>query len=295
MKAVFLYSRLTGNSSFLRQLDYIEKELKKRFSLLTMKECKTLDELKNASLDACQNYDYLIFTGGDGTLNAIINFIALAPHKPILGYIPGGTANDFAKNFRLRKNVKAAVKNILTGEVAPFDICQVNDRYFAYVLATGVFSEISYSVKQSAKRKVGNIAYHLRAIKDAFQPHNLSGTIVCNGNTYQIKTPFLLILNSNHVGGFYVNLRNKMNDGKFYIFATKPGLFNGLLHYVFFKIRTLKIVTDEFTFKFDGNPEAWCLDGEMAQLNNVHVKCLHSYLQLIVPHRIAKRLKKQGL
>lgn len=295
MKALFIYSRLTGKSRFISSLNWIEKEFRNKFDELRIVETKTSEEFHKECLLACKEYDYLIFIGGDGAVNSVINFIANEPRKPILGYIPGGTTNDFAKNMRLRKNIKSAVKNIINGVPAPFDICKVNDKYFAYVLACGIYSEISYSAKRNIKKKIGSLSYYIMAIRDAFTPHKVKGTLKCNGQIYSVDTPFLLVLNGNHVGGFYVNIKNKINDGKFTIFITKPGVFNGLLHYLFFKVKTQKIKTSKFTFSFFGLEEPWCLDGERADLKNIEVTCLHSYLKMIVPKRIAKKLNKQAL
>jgi len=100
------------------------------------------------------------------------------------------------------------------------------------------------------------------------------------------------VLNGNHVGGFYVNRRNNINDGKFTIFITRQGLFNGLLHYLFFKVRTDKIVTDRFKFSFKDKNEPWCLDGEYADLKTVECSCLRNFAQIIVPKKVAKRLAK---
>ncbi len=289
MKVLFIYSRLTGNSSFIKRLSFIEQELKKKYEQVDMIETHTLDELKDQCLKACKEYDYLFFVGGDGTVNTIVNYISNEDRKPILGYIPGGTTNDFAKNFKLKKNIKKAVDVLVNGEPVSFDILKANDRYLTYVLACGVFSEISYTAKRNTKKKIGPLAYYGIAIKDLFVRKNIEGTLIVKDKTYDIKTPFLLVLNSKHVGGFYVHLKNKMNDGKFSIFATKPGLLNGLFHYLFFKVRTLKILTDEFTFKFKDQVDPWCLDGEMAKLGDVHVKCLPSHLKILVSKKVVKK------
>lgn len=283
MKALFVYSKLTGNSRFIKKLDFIIASFKKRFNELTVKESFNQDDLKSACIEACRHYDCLIFTGGDGTINSVINNIADEDKRPILGYIPAGTTNDFAHNFKLRRNIKKAVKIITTGEPTPFDICKVNDRYFAYVLATGAFSEISYSAKRKIKKIVGNFAYYMRAFYDILVPCHVIGKLKCNGKTYSINTPFILVLNGTNVGGFRINNKNKINDGKFTIFITRHGIFNGLLHYVFFKIFTLKLTTDEFTFTFKNKPSPWCVDGEKAILNNVKVKCFPSHLSIIAP------------
>lgn len=293
MKALFVYSSLTGHGSIKMHLSLIEQKLKEKFTDLKMLETKTKDELKDACLLACREFDYLIFAGGDGTVNEVINNIADQEKKPILGYFPAGTTNDFAKNFRISRNVNKALNNIIKGVPAPFDIFKVNNRYVAYVLACGAFSEISYTAKRQTKKIVGPLAYYLLAMRDVFIPKKVIGTLACDGKIYDVNTPFLLVLNGNHVGGFYLNFKNKINDGKFNVYITKPGVFNGLLHYLFFKMKTVKIQTDHFTFTFLSKPTPWCIDGELANMENVDVKCYPSHLKIITSKHLAKKLYSQ--
>lgn len=293
MKALLVYSTLTGHNSVKRHISLIEQKLKEKFNEIKIVETNNKDELKAACLLACKDYEYLIFAGGDGTVNEIINNIADQEKKPILGYIPAGTTNDFAKNFHLSRDIRLAVRKIVKGVPAPFDIFKVNNRYVAYVLACGAFSEISYTAKRKTKKVIGSLAYYMLAMRDVFIPKKVIGTLTCNNKTYDVNTPFLLVLNGNHVGGFYLNFKNKMNDGKFNIYITKPGVFNGLLHYLFFKMKTVKIQTDHFTFTFLSKPTPWCIDGELANMENVEVKCYPSHLKIITSKRMAKKLNSQ--
>ncbi|MCQ2795110.1 MAG: YegS/Rv2252/BmrU family lipid kinase [Bacilli bacterium] len=293
MKAIFVYSVLSGFINITRFIPLIERKLKEKFSELKIIETKNEEELKEACLLACKEYEYLIFVGGDGAVNSVINNIANQEKKPILGYIPGGTTNDFAKNFKLSRSIRSALKKIIKGAPAPFDIFKVNNKYVAYVLACGAFSEISYTAKRKTKKAVGPLAYYLLAMRDVFIPRRVIGKLSCNGKSYDVNTPFLLVLNGNHVGGFYLNFKNKINDGKFNIYITKPGVFNGLLHYLFFKMKTVKIQTDHFTFTFLSKPTPWCIDGELANMENVEVKCYPAHLKIMTSKRMAKKLYSQ--
>lgn len=296
MKALFVYSGLTGHHSVKKHVPFITEKLKEKFNEVKVVETTTKEELKNTCLLACKEYDYLIFTGGDGAVNEIINDIAEEKKKPILGYLPAGTTNDFAHNFKLSRRIKCSLKVITEGVPTSFDIFKVNNRYGCYVLACGAFSEISYTAKRKTKKAIGSLAYYSLAVRDAFVPKRVEGTLTCDGKTYDVNTPFLLMLNSNHVGGFYVNLKNKMNDGKVNLFITKPGIFNGLLHYLFFKVRTTKILTNHFTFTFKNESMPWCVDGEHGEIVNpqsIDVKCYPSHLKILTSKKVAEKLAKQ--
>lgn len=293
MRALFVYSTLTGHDTIRHHISLIEQKLKEKFDDVKLLQTSNKDELKEACLLACREYDYFIFAGGDGTVYEVINNIAGQEKKPILGYFPAGTINDFAKNFHISRNFRSALKTIIEGIPTPFDIMKINHGYSGYVLACGAFSDIPYITKRKAKKVVGSLAYYVLAMREIFAPRKVIGTLKCNGKTYSVNTPFLLVLNSKSVGGFSINRKNKMNDGKFNIFITKPGVFNGLLHYLFFKMKTVKIETNHFTFTFADKTEPWCFDGELVNAGNVEVKCCPSHLQILTSRRVAKKLCKQ--
>ena len=50
-------------------------------------------------------YDLIVCTGGDGTLNEAVSGLMALPYekRPPLGYIPGGTVNDVAATLGLSK------------------------------------------------------------------------------------------------------------------------------------------------------------------------------------------------
>ena len=46
-------------------------------------------------------FDRVVCFGGDGTLNEVVNGLMRLPSPPPLGYIPGGSTNDFAASLEL--------------------------------------------------------------------------------------------------------------------------------------------------------------------------------------------------
>ena len=155
MTCLFLYNPNSGKGKLLKKLDYIKDELSKTYKSVVTIATKSLEDTIYQAKMACGTYDVLAFAGGDGTFNNIVNAISPEPVRPILGYIPAGTVNDIAKNFKISKNIKSALKVIKEGNIHPFDIGKVNDQYFVYVLAMGSFAHVSYDTDQKIKRKYG--------------------------------------------------------------------------------------------------------------------------------------------
>ena len=111
-------------------------------------------------------YDLVVASGGDGTLNEVISGLSRLEHPPLLGYLPQGSTNDFAASLRLPANPEQGAAAILQGRVQVLDIGQWNQRYFVYVASFGAFTKTSYSAPQAAKNALGHFAYILEGMKD---------------------------------------------------------------------------------------------------------------------------------
>ena len=63
-------------------------------------------------LACAKGYDRIICSGGDGTLHEVTQGMIQLPvqERPVCGYIPTGTVNDFARGLYLPMRIKMAAK-----------------------------------------------------------------------------------------------------------------------------------------------------------------------------------------
>jgi hypothetical protein len=54
------------------------------------------------------DYDTVVCAGGDGTLNETISGLMTLPQRPLLGYLPNGSTNDFAASLHLSSDPRLA-------------------------------------------------------------------------------------------------------------------------------------------------------------------------------------------
>ncbi len=116
----------------------------------------------------------VICSGGDGTLNHVMNSIMEIENRPILAYIPAGSTNDFAKGLGISPNHTAALDTALNGTPFFYDVGKMNDNFFNYVAAFGAFSKISYATDQDLKNVLGYAAYIISAIAELPQSMSYS-------------------------------------------------------------------------------------------------------------------------
>lgn len=290
-KALFLYSDATGIGTVNRHLQEVLSRLGKVFDTLDAVKTASMEDGVARAIASCGVYDALIFSGGDGTFNHIVGALVGREDAPTLGYINGGTICDVGKNFGIHGSYRNALKIIEEGHSCGFDVGKINDMYFTYVAAIGAFADIPYVTKRKYKKRLGRIAYYFRAVGEALMPKKVHCHVVADGVEYDLNVPFILCLSGRNVGGFPVNSRtSSIHDGKFELFLTKPGIFNGLLHYLFFKCRTTKISASNFQIEV-AYPLPWDLDGEIGPEGNVHIQAMDSKLRIYCSKKCANRNK----
>ncbi len=82
-----------------------------------------------------------------------------AESRPVCGYIPTGTVNDFARGLKLPTRVRNAAKTAVADKIKPMDIGLMNGEVFTYVAAFGAFTSVSYETPQAFKNLLGRAAY----------------------------------------------------------------------------------------------------------------------------------------
>lgn len=171
------------------------------------------------------DYDLIVCAGGDGTLeNTVSGYMQMGKKVP-LGYIPVGSTNDYARTLHIPRKPVEAANDIVNGTKKLVDVGQFEDKYFIYVAAFGVFTEVSYKTKQSLKKVLGHSAYVFEGIKDLAHIKTYHIKASFDGN--EMSGDFILgmITNSRSVGGFKLRGAKDvvLDDGKFdCLFLRKP-------------------------------------------------------------------------
>lgn len=213
MKCLYVYNPNSGKQNNHKIEEYVVSKLKTKYEIVDVKPTQKRGDAGVFAKDACGVYDVLVISGGDGTVNEVVNSIANVENRPTIGYIPTGTTNDLAHSLKIPKNVKKAVNIILNGKEITHDIFKVNDKYGIYVCAFGIFTGSSYTASQKSKRKFGRLAYFKDGIKEMFGAKNFNLTL--NFDDVSISSNYALgiVANSRYVAGYKINKMACCNDG----------------------------------------------------------------------------------
>jgi len=169
--------------------------------LVSVRQTASRGDATRFMLTDGEKFDRVVCCGGDGTLNEVVNGAMQLASPPPIGYIPGGSTNDFAASLRLTDNPPVAALRINASHGKMLDIGSFNGRPFVYVASFGAFTKASYSAPQSIKNDLGHLAYILEGAKDLSTLRPYRATITADGEVFDGEFLFGAITNATSVGG----------------------------------------------------------------------------------------------
>ena len=115
--------------------------------------------------DGC---DLVVLGGGDGTVSCAVD--ELVAKRVVLGVLPLGTANDFARTLQIPSDVGQACETIAHGKVVDVDLGQVDDNYFVNVASVGLSVAVTEALSPRLKARIGPLAYPVATLR-AYRRH----------------------------------------------------------------------------------------------------------------------------
>lgn len=168
-------------------------------------------------------YETVVATGGDGTVNEVVNGLASVPGglgQARLGILPLGTMNVFARELGIPLSAKRAWETIRLGQARAVDLplakVQTEDgrakRCFVQMAGAGLDADAVGGVSLALKRKIGPLAYlfsTLTALK-AKPP-----TLTARWDGGSARGEWMCVGNGRFFGGPVVLFPDaKLNDGR---------------------------------------------------------------------------------
>ena len=246
--------------------------------------------------------DLVVSAGGDGTLNEIVSGNMQRDKKLLVAPLPMGSTNDVGNMYGLNKSVFENLEILLQGKPKKVDICYINDKPFVYVSCFGDYIDMVYETPRKLKKKYGELAYFLYALKQ-FRPkintHKVKYKI--DGKEYNGEYSFIFITNSSRIAGqpdIYYDV--KLDDKKFEVCLANAGSLKEMIKMMVLvttvDVKTIPNVTyyqtDNFELEFlSKEKNSWCVDGEEYKVENNIIKFrLEQSMKMLVPSENVNKL-----
>jgi YegS/Rv2252/BmrU family lipid kinase len=183
----------------------------------------------------------VVAAGGDGTISAVA--AELAGTDKILGVLPVGTLNHFAKDLGLPLDLENAVRTITEGEITAVDVGEVNGRIFINNSSLGIYPRIVARREAQQQRLARGkwFAFFWATIQALRRFPFLDLQIAFEGREIRRRTAFLFVGNNEYeIAGFNLGSRACVNGGKLGLYLThgtgRFGLFRLAFHALFGRV-----------------------------------------------------------
>lgn len=287
-KVLFIYNPRSGQGHITGQLDGIVEMYQNKGYAVTLHRLDTFE--KESYLAGLMNgqYHHIMVSGGDGTVNYVVNILLNYSIDVPLAVIPAGTANDFARMLVGTDSVTEACRRILNGTEERIDVGKVNGRYFVNVLSAGLFTDISQKTPTAMKNTFGKLAYYMNSLQElpGFRPMKLH--ITSEDGKFKGAALVFFVFNGKTAGNLNIAHNSSENDGLLdvVVVKTRVNALKIFIHFLksgkkgkyprgveYFQTPSLRIECED-ELKVD-------LDGEHGPSVPIDVECVKGALRII--------------
>jgi len=186
--------------------------------------------------------ELLVVGGGDGTISAAAS--ALAGTETLLGILPLGTLNHFARDLAIPAGLDEAAKLIGEGPERRIDLGQMNDRIFINNSAIGLYPLMVLDRDLQRKRlgRSKRLAMIVASVRTLARFGHQRLTLTVNDEKARVDTPLLFVGNNDYrVDLGAAGKRESIEGGRLSVFLmrkkTRAGFIAASLRALFNRAR----------------------------------------------------------
>jgi YegS/Rv2252/BmrU family lipid kinase len=275
----------------------ISKDLARRKHELKCLKTLNIDDTGFLIKDNLDKHNIFIAAGGDGTVHTVAS--KLVGSDKILGVLPLGSGNGFAKEFGFRMNIRSLLSNIEKGESMDIDVIEINDNLCLNVAGIGLDSFVAHSFNELKLR--GFLPYIWLTMKAFLQLRPFHVAIKCDGELIVNEDLFVMtIANTRQFGNnAFIAPHARPNDGKLDLVLIRP--FPKILGILFIirlftkrinKSRYVRRITTDKEIVIETKETRFHIDGEPLKISGeIVVRIRREVLKVLkTPHN--KFIKK---
>jgi YegS/Rv2252/BmrU family lipid kinase len=250
-------------------------------------------ELTELARDAARGpYKVVVAAGGDGTVSSVA--ATIVDSDKILGVLPLGTLNHFARDLRIPFDLEAAAHTIVVGHTTEIDVAEVNQRIFLNNSSLGLYPIIVREREKRQRLGSGKWPAFIWATIQAFRRYPfLDVRVRVNDELLDRTTPFVFVGNNEYaMESFNIGLRDRLDRGVLCIYIThRTGrwrLISLALRAVFGRLREdkdfLALCSDEVKIETPHKRLRVAFDGEIEVMETpLRYRVRRRALRVIVP------------
>ncbi len=147
----------------------------------------------------------VVAAGGDGTVGAVANYVVGTP--AVLGVLPLGTSNDFARSLDLPMRIDDAARLLAVGKVSTIDAGRLLEdgkapRHFVHAATAGLNVNFArLATRADLRHRLGRLTYAVAAVLALRERPAFDCELTSSGLTERLRLEQLAVINTPVIGG----------------------------------------------------------------------------------------------
>ena len=235
------------------------------------------DQIRRAVEAAlAQDVAAVVVGGGDGTVSTAAG--VLAGSEMVMGVIPLGTLNHFARDLGIPLSLDEAAAVVLGGRSDRIDVAEVNGRVFINNSSVGLYPRIVRIRKRWRVRGIGKWAVAAWAALKVISRTTPIGVRILSDEGRRVQRTALIMVGNNeyHLEGIEAGRRESLRNGLLAVYVVKARSAREILRLVWIilrrRVRDSGLVdvlhVDEAVIEPTRSPIHVAVDGEVEVLHS---------------------------
>jgi YegS/Rv2252/BmrU family lipid kinase len=236
-QACLIVNPSAGGGRAARVLPAVEAALRGHGVSFRTERTRSLEHARELARSAAEAGEVAVTLSGDGLVGCVAGVLREIPGS-VMGVLPGGRGNDFARCAGIPLDPEAACAVIAGGVERELDIGDVGGRTFIGIASLG-FDSVANEIANRAPSQLGNLVYLYGALRAVATWKHAVFTVRIDGEEHRFSGWSVAAGNSKYYGGGMMLLPGaELDDGaldvmfsgatsKLHCLRTLPRVFKG--------------------------------------------------------------------
>jgi len=210
---VLIVNPSAGGGRGARALPAVVERLTELGITTTAQSTRDLNHARELADEAARAGHVTVTLGGDGLAGCVAGVLREHPGS-VMGILPGGRGNDFARANGIPLDPEAACDVIASGVETPMDVGDVDGRTFLGIASLGFDSLANHHANQAPAR-LGRGVYLYATLRTLTTFHQATFTLTVDGEPQSYKGWSVAAANSTtYAGGMIIAPGAELHDGR---------------------------------------------------------------------------------
>ncbi|WP_148573195.1 diacylglycerol/lipid kinase family protein [Nocardioides caldifontis] len=194
----FLVNPTAGSGSAAGLVDQVAARLRAAGATVAVETSLSPEHSKASVAEAVAAGQVVVAAGGDGMLASVAGSVVDA--RGVLGVVPGGRGNDFARMLGLPSEPPAIAQRLLEARSTPVDVIGVDDGHVVLGSMYAGVDSLASEIVDASRRLPSAVQYPYAAVRSLLTYKPGRFTVTVDGSTTEHDAYTVVVANSAYYG-----------------------------------------------------------------------------------------------